>query len=226
MFILSRSRVISQKIPFLSPVASNVQKRWFLAYNSWSTQDKHTKVYIFEFSVKFRVDWYATWGVLKEVEFFRFQQDASTQMAHAHLCASSPRWRLAFFHQIRPFNKNWRGSRCDLTKMAIMFPPYCHGFLVNSVLAISPCDEYFTTDQLLFWWGALRIQEIQKKNYQPADIVTRGNNLLLSAQRHYHSECYQTTIQATRGKVLPDQFSSKDRTDSLALWPGRFLFVS
>ena len=60
MFILSRSRVISQKPPFLSPVASNVQKRWFFVYNSWTTQDKRIKVYIFEISVKFRVDWYAT----------------------------------------------------------------------------------------------------------------------------------------------------------------------
>ena len=32
-------------------------------------------------------------------------------------------WRLAIFHQIRPFNKNWRRSRSDLTKMVLLFPP-------------------------------------------------------------------------------------------------------
>ena len=69
IFILSRSRVISQKPPFLSPVASNVQKRWFFVYNLWITQVKRIKVYIFEISVKFRVDWYATWRVFKKLNF-------------------------------------------------------------------------------------------------------------------------------------------------------------
>ena len=85
MFILSRSRVISQKPPFLSPVASNVQKRWFFVYNSWTTQDKRIKVYIFEISVKFRVDWYATWGVLKKLNFFV----SSRMLVH--------KWRMRIF---------------------------------------------------------------------------------------------------------------------------------
>ena len=53
MFILSWSRVISQKPPFLSLAASNVQKRWFFVYNSWTTQDKRMKVFIFGNSIKF-----------------------------------------------------------------------------------------------------------------------------------------------------------------------------
>ena len=59
----------------------------------------------------------------KKVNFFRFQQDARTQMAHAHLCVWSPRWRLAFFHQIRPFNKNWRGPAVIWQKWPYYFHP-------------------------------------------------------------------------------------------------------
>ena len=87
MFILSRSRVISQKPPFLSPVASNVQKQWFFVYNSWTTQDKRIKVYIYEISVKFCVDWYATLGVLKKLIFFTFSAGCSyTNGTCASLC--------------------------------------------------------------------------------------------------------------------------------------------
>ena len=78
MFILSRS-------PFLSPVASNVQKRWFFVYISWTTQDKRIKVFIVEISVKFRVDWYATWGVFKKLNFFVF----SRMLVH--------KWRMRIF---------------------------------------------------------------------------------------------------------------------------------
>ena len=84
-FILSFSRVINKKPPFLHIWRDGAQKRWFLAYNSWSTQDKHTKVYIFEISVKFRVDWYATWGVLKKLNFFV----SSRMLVH--------KWRMRIF---------------------------------------------------------------------------------------------------------------------------------
>ena len=77
----------------------------------------------------------------KEVDIFRFQQDARTQMAHAHLYAWSPRWRLAFFHQIRSFNKNWRGPRCDLTKMTLLFPPYYRKVQIMEVERFS--DSWF-----------------------------------------------------------------------------------
>ena len=34
-------------------------------HNSKNSQDKHTKLYIFEISVKFCVDWYVGWYILK-----------------------------------------------------------------------------------------------------------------------------------------------------------------
>ena len=78
-------RVINKKPPILHIWCHGTQKRWFLAHNSWSTQDKHIKVYIFEISVKFRVDWYATWGVLKKLNFFV----SSRMLVH--------KWRMRIF---------------------------------------------------------------------------------------------------------------------------------
>ena len=60
------------------------KNRRFFAYKSRTAENKCKKVHSYEISIKFRVNWYATW-CFKEVEFFRFQQAARTQMAHAHL---------------------------------------------------------------------------------------------------------------------------------------------
>ena len=54
--ILTHFQFISEKLPILVPVQENMQKRQFFAYKSESSQNKKEKVYIFEISIKFRVD--------------------------------------------------------------------------------------------------------------------------------------------------------------------------
>ena len=99
-FIFSSSRVISQKPPFLSPVASNVQKRWFFVYNSWTTQDRHIKVYIFEISIELRV-----YYIVCNMTCFK------------KLICWSPWWWVKIFHQFGPLNKIKKGLHSDLTKI-------------------------------------------------------------------------------------------------------------
>ena len=85
LHILNSSRLISEKLPISGPVPENMQNRQFFAHKSQTSQNKYKKVYIFEISIKFRVDWYATWGVLKKLIFFVF----SRMLVH--------KWRMRIF---------------------------------------------------------------------------------------------------------------------------------
>ena len=72
MFILGTSQKNREKLPFLSPDPEYVKKMRFFRIFSRSTQDKHIKLYIFEISIKFRVDWCIMRDILKNFIFFDF----------------------------------------------------------------------------------------------------------------------------------------------------------
>ena len=81
LLILTSFRFISEKLPILVPVQENMQKRQFFAYKSETSQNKKEKVYIFGISVKFCVDWYATWHTLKNINFFIFYRKNGNKWA-------------------------------------------------------------------------------------------------------------------------------------------------
>ena len=68
------SRVIRKKLSFLGPVPKTCEKWKFFANNSWITQNKYIKLYIFEIRIKFRVDWYIIWHILKNFKIFHFSR--------------------------------------------------------------------------------------------------------------------------------------------------------
>ena len=69
---MGTSRRNPGKLAILGPDPKNVKKMLFFLCNSRIIQDKHIKLYIFEISIKFRVDWYIMRDILKNLIFFDF----------------------------------------------------------------------------------------------------------------------------------------------------------
>ena len=74
MYILGSSQENREKLPFLNPESGKLQKMMFFPIFLRSSQDKHTKLYIFEISIKFRVDWHIMRDILKNLIFFNFTE--------------------------------------------------------------------------------------------------------------------------------------------------------
>ena len=72
ILILRSLRFMSQKLPILHVFWHGSWNRQFFAYKSRTSQNMKKKVYIFEISIKFCVDWYATWHFLKNFNFCYF----------------------------------------------------------------------------------------------------------------------------------------------------------
>ena len=69
MLILRISWDMSKKGPFLGPIPKISEIAIHFGHISWNSQDKHIKLYIFEISMKFRIDWYIICLGLKNSEF-------------------------------------------------------------------------------------------------------------------------------------------------------------
>ena len=66
--------LFAKKLSFFARFWDRAQKWQFFANNSWNIQNKHIKLYIFEISMKFRVDWHMSWHILRNFKIFHFSR--------------------------------------------------------------------------------------------------------------------------------------------------------